>query len=222
MLSSHLINLKEKVHLFAIKSPVTAKPNGKPHLTCNDYLDAKPQLGWSKDLIKGGANSCPFLCTVCRGLPKFPIEIKSCGDTFCFDCIRDLIRSATSGIGYRATVSCPNCSCLFKPEDLEHFETRSRALYRVYTAIDVRCSYRCGFSSSTKSLIEHEMWKCPKRPVNCPNGCFLTLPDSEMEAHIDICGERLVYCNKCRLPKMLSEKKHNCVKALTDTVNRML
>ncbi len=222
MQSSHLINLKEKFHLHTMVKPHVSKFNGQPYLKCNDYLDENSQLGWSKDLIKAGADSCPFLCSVCRGLPKFPIEIKSCGDTFCFDCIRDVIRTAASTTGFRSIASCPNCACIFNSEDLEHFETRSRALYRIYTAIDVSCSYGCGYSSSTKWLPHHEMWKCPKRPVTCPNGCLLTLPDKEMEAHFNICEARLVYCNKCRLPKLISEKKHNCVKAFTDTMNCMV
>ena len=213
-------------HLNAIKHP-ELKPNGKPIFRSVDYQLKNYQQGWSLDLVKGGSNNCPFICSICRGLPKFPLEVKECGCAFCFDCINLAVNRVFKEFPMRDTAPCPNCKTTFCPEKMQLVEEKSRALYRLFTAIDVRCSYGCGATKGTKSLIEHEMYQCPKRPVNCPNGCTLngeelTLPDSDMEAHLECCENRLVNCNKCRIPKPFAEKKHQCVKALSATIERMI
>lgn len=215
------IDFTHKYLMEIIDPPGNTKPNKKPYLKSIDYNEDKQQSGWSLELVKCGKDACPFICSICLGLPKFPVEILSCGDTFCFDCIGALILRNIEEHSIYNSGRCPNCKDLFETKDIQAFEEVSKALYRVYTSIDVSCSYGCGLITSTKSLVKHEMWECRKRPVKCPNGCNKVLPDTEMEAHLDECEHRLVYCNKCKLPKILSEKKHACVKALTDTINRM-
>ena len=219
------LNFREKEYLKSIQ-PSVLKTNGKPILKSIDYHDKNSQSGWALDLVKGGADSCPFICTICQGLPKFPIELKECGDTYCYDCISDFITRAFKICTFRSNIPCPNCKHDFRPEEIELFEAKSRALFRIFTSLNVRCSYGCGLLKGPKTLIEHEMFQCPKRPVNIPNGCSLngtrlTIPDKEMEVHLESCPSRLVYCNKCHLPKQMSEKKHACVKALTDTIKCM-
>ena len=208
---------KLRFHQELLRAP-TLKANGKPLLKCIEYLDSTEQTGWSIDLVKGGQSSCIFICSVCRGLPKYPVELRGCGCVFCYDCINSVIKACS----IHNNIPCPNCKGSFYMEQVQHIEAQSLALYRLFTAIDVRCSYGCGVIKGARSLIEHEMWHCKKRPVTCPNGCALTLPDSEMDVHLDVCDRRLVCCNKCHLPKLLGEKKHACVKALTETIKRML
>ena len=213
------IDYDEKLHLDRIHPPAKPKANGKEWIKSRDYFFGSQQIGWSVDQLKDGKDSSPFICSICLGVPKFPMEVLTCGDSFCFDCIGEYLLRTMKEKSLLAPFYCPNCKEEFEEDDIVYFQNFSKALYRVFTSIDVRCSYGCGLVMSTKSLIKHEMWECTKRPVKCPNNCRQLLPDDEMDGHIGECDHRLVICNKCKQPKLFSEKKHPCVKALTDTIN---
>jgi len=209
----------QKWNIFHLHYPSPFTRNGYLVLKSVDYNDDGEQIGWSKDHIIGGANKCPFICTICQGLPKFPTEIQACGDIFCYDCINLVIKNSTHPIG-KGAAKCPNCSIIFKSAQIASIWQESRALLRVFTAIDVRCDYGCGHVCSTVSMIEHEMWYCRKRPVACPNtGCDLHMADDEMDIHVQQCLHRLEFCKRCNLPKPATESNHDCIKALSGTIN---
>jgi len=209
----------QKWNIFHLHYPSPFTRNGYLVLKSVDYNDDGEQIGWSKDHIIGGANKCPFICTICQGLPKFPTEIQACGDIFCYDCINLVIKNSTHPIG-KGSAKCPNCSIFFKSSQIASIWQESRALLRVFTAIDVRCDYGCGHVCSTVSMIEHEMWYCRKRPVACPNtGCDLHMADDEMDIHVQQCLHRLEFCKRCNLPKPATESNHDCIKALSGTIN---
>ena len=180
-----------KYYLDEINPPDKIKASGKSYLKSIDYYKEKSQVGWAVDLLKGGKDTNPFVCTICLGVPKFPVEVLSCGDIFCYDCIESLVTQHLKEKGIIEPLSCPNCKLSFEPNEIQEFAEVSKALYRIFTSIDISCSYGCGLVTSTKSLIVHEMWECPNRPVKCPNNCNKVLPDSEMEKHIDSCEKRI-------------------------------
>ena len=209
----------QKWNIFHLHYPNPFTRNGHLVLKSLDYNDDGEQIGWSKDHIIGGANSCPFICTICQGLPKFPTEIQACGDIFCYDCIKLVLNKSNEKFG-KGTAKCPNCSIIFKSAQIASIWQESRALLRVFTAIDVRCDYGCGHVCSTVSMIEHEMWYCRKRPVACPNtGCDFHMADDEMDIHVEQCLHRLVFCERCHVPKPVTESNHDCIKALSGTIN---
>lgn len=196
---------------------VMLKPNGFPVLKSTDYKDADTTPGWAKEFIVGGANSCPFICTVCRGLPRYPIELQKCGCCFCEGCVYSILAINPN------QAKCPNCSKIFDGRDIFGFHQLSTCLLRVYKAIDVRCSYECGLVASPPAMLLHESVRCSKRPVVCPHpGCKLTLTDAEMDVHIPLCEHRAIFCKRCRLPMPASQKKHTCIKALSRMLESML
>lgn len=184
-----IFDTQEKYHLLDISPPATPKPSSMPHISSVEYLQDSKQLGWSEDLLKNGKGSCPFICNICLGIPRFPVEIISCGDSFCYDCISEFVRRQI-GVNYLSPLECPKCNYRFELEHVKLFEDSSKALYRVFTSVEVSCSYGCGHVASTEELVVHEMWMCPKRPVTCPKGCTKVLPDDEMELHMGICVHR--------------------------------
>ena len=130
-----------------------------------------------------------------------------------------MIKNSNHPIG-KGSAKCPNCSIIFKSAHIASIYSQSKALHRVFSAIDVRCEYGCGHVCSTVSMIEHEMWNCRKRPVACPNtGCDLHMAEDEMDIHVEQCVHRLVYCKRCHVPKPATEIEHDCVKALSGTID---
>ena len=198
----------------------TPKPNGLPLLKSVDYPCPDQTHGWPRESIVGGFEKCPFICSICLGLPRYPVKLKGCGHSFCLACI-GLI--ADGHRNFMKVFNCPNCQKRFTNCDVHGFKRRSNCLYNVYKALDVRCTYGCGKVGSPPLMLKHECIECSKRPVSCPHpGCKVDLPDAEMEAHLTICEQRAIFCNRCKLPKPVTEKKHKCLKAMKDTINSML
>ena len=196
---------------------VILKPNGLPVLKSIDYKDSDNTPGWAKECIVGGVNRCPFICTICRGFPRYPIELQKCGCCFCEVCIYGVMAAKS------VQAKCPNCNKAFDGRDLFGFHQLSSCLFRVFTSIDVRCSYGCGLVASPPNMLLHESVRCQKRPVACPHpGCDKVLPDCEMDEHIVLCEHRAIFCSRCLLPKPAGVKKHACIKSLSRMLHRML
>ena len=196
------------------------KPNGLPILKSVEFYCPEATRSWPRECIVGGFEKCPFICSICLGLPRYPIELKLCGHCFCEHCINIILDGRRD---FMRSYNCPNCQKNFSHTDVHSFKRRSNCLFNVYKALDVRCSYGCGKVTSPPTMLKHECVECPKRPVSCPHtGCTTQLPDSEMEAHLTSCEHRAIFCNRCKLPKPYKEKKHKCLKAMKDSINSML
>jgi len=194
------------------------KPNGLPILLSND---SECETGFDTSLIVGYNDKCPFICTVCKGFPRYPNELRKCGHVFCYDCISQ-VRSTIDENGHRIPKKCPNCRSVFKTDDIFPFEMTSSALNNIYSSYEIRCPYLCGHVSSPKSMIDHETWTCKLRPVKCTSkDCQIVLPDEQMESHLDNCPKRFVYCNQCQIPMRVNNKEHKCVSPNRETVKCM-
>ena len=122
------------------------KSNGLPILISTD---TECETGFDTSLIVGYNDKCPFICTICKGFPRYPNELITCGHVFCYDCISQ-IRSTIDDNGHRIPKKCPNCRSLFKTRDITPFEMISSALTNIYSSYDIRCPYLCGHVSSPK------------------------------------------------------------------------
>ena len=191
------------------------KTNGFPILRS---VDKECDSGFESNLVVGFHDNCPFICSICKGFPRYPIELSNCGHIFCYDCFSK-IRSALDGNGQGISKKCPNCRKIFSIYEIINFEMTSPALNNIYNSYEIRCLYKCGHISSPKAMIKHETMECKNRPVLCTsNRCHTILTDEQMQIHLDECTKRFVYCKKCRLPKIVNNKEHQCIDTNRDNV----
>ena len=200
------------------------KPNRQTILCSSGFGTTNLEVGYAPEnvVLTVEPESCPFMCKVCKGLPRYPVEIKKCGHLFCSFCIFRVLRERSLHCFTLMTAACPICKKNFSSPDVLEIAKTSLCLYNLYLAIDVRCTYGCAHICSPKAMLEHETWQCRRRPVKCPNsGCNYETPDEDMEHHLDVCPSRLVYCSICRLPKRASES-HECIGALRATIQLLI
>lgn len=205
---------------FRYEEPsIKHKANGKPILRSMDFGLATFEIGYAPENVTTDITNSPFMCSVCFGLPRYPVELKQCGHMFCLLCI---LKAAPPYA--HSTPQCPYCKTECNANlDLIVLGNGSRALQNMYLSFEVRCHYGCGHVSSPQAMLEHETWQCRKRRVGCINdGCSTALPDDQMEQHLEICPRRLIYCNHCMLPRRLHSPKHNCITTCRETLRGML
>ena len=181
------------------------KSNGKP------ILHSKEQnfdIGYNSSLVISNPTAKDFECSICKGLPRYPYILPKCGHVFCYECITNIQTTTQTN----PTLQCPNCEMSFDITEMVALEMTSDSLRNIYASFEVRCPYHCGFVSSPNAMIQHETWKCIKRPVMCTNhGCGLVLPDYEMEIHLEQCSHRYIFCDNCNLPKVINNSGHKCL-----------
>ena len=204
---------------YHLKMPLrNIKKNGIPILKSISFRPSDFPVGWGIDNIVGDFDKCQYICGVCQGLARIPMEISKCGHCFCEYCILEFIKHNKCNMEFRGLL-CPYCKQLFMISSCSHFEKISNILFKSYNKNLVRCIYECGKSYDPERMNQHECWICPNRPVVCPNlNCKIILPDSEMEKHLNVCEHRLNYCKLCRLPKLWNDWNHNCNKEFTITI----
>ncbi len=190
---------------------VSVKPNGKPILKCSEHINGFFDKGYEPD---NAINiNRKFVCTICLNIPRHPIELKNCGHVYCRGCISQ-VKMTNNDEWSTAQKICPLCRTVFTEQHIINFDKGSKTLQKIFNEIVISCSFTCGRHLSIYVLNDHEMWLCPRRPVQCPNnGCGIVLPDQEMEEHLDICPKRYVYCSNCFLPRK-HDQQHDCVKTL--------
>ena len=212
-------SLRIGLQQFKYEEPaITSKPNGKPIMRSMDFGLPKFEIGFAPENVTTDISNSPFRCGVYFGLPRYPIELKQCGHIFCKLCI--LRAAAPYSVGGPQCPYCKRpCNC---SRDVIDFANGSMALQHMYLSFEVRCYYGCGHISTPTAMLEHETWQCPQRRVGCLNdGCSTILPDVQMEAHLDTCPKRFVYCNSCLLPKRFDTAQHNCVNTCSETLRGM-
>ena len=198
------------------------KPNGKPVIRSSEYGAPSFETGFDLCNVVGNPEKCLMQCGVCLCLPRYPVELSHCGHVFCFICAMRTINfqpadSITGG------APCPNCKRLFMVGSIVAFKRDSQALQNIYNGFDIRCVYGCPHVCSPSSMLEHEVWACPERPVACIyKHCRTVLPDKAMEAHLDLCPHRLVYCGGCFLPRKFDGTDHSCVLSSRETIRGTL
>ena len=200
----------------------TNKPNGKPIIRSNDYGNPAFETGFDTANVIGNPDQALMVCGVCLCLPRYPIELRRCGHIFCFMCAMRTL-NFQPGHDLSDGAPCPNCKRQYLAGSIVEFKHTSVALQNIYNGFDVRCGYGCGHVCSPKAMLEHETWVCPKRPVGCIfDRCGALLQDQAMEAHLDVCPKRLIYCNSCFLPRKFDGTDHSCLLSNRETIRGIL
>lgn len=188
-----------------------------PQRLSNNQMN-KPEFesGFSEESLPGGFPSNHYMCSICHGLPRHPVSLDKCGHMFCELCIKEHFRtqarqhSLFSGI---KGAPCPNCKGEYTMMNVVGLDRFQSWPHMLFNAITVKCPYTCGFSGTAYMTDEHQVYTCPKRPIDCPNvGCAFQGPAKDVEEnHFQTCEQMQIYCEKCRLPMLLKDKpKHDC------------
>ena len=203
---------------YADKSQGT-KQTGQPILCTAQFGTSELESGYQPEKVINIDQHTHFICQICKGYPRYPVELRKCGHLYCRFCIFRVLRQHNLHSFTLADAGCPLCKEMFCSADVLDIKKTSVCLYNLYNSTDIRCTYGCTHICSPSAMLEHETWICRRRPVICPNSnCTYQTPDEDMDHHLENCARRIIYCNKCRLPKRASEE-HDCCSALTATIN---
>uniref|UniRef100_A0A1X7SYE8 RING-type domain-containing protein n=1 Tax=Amphimedon queenslandica TaxID=400682 RepID=A0A1X7SYE8_AMPQE len=100
--------------------------------------------------------------------------------------LRDLIRNHADACVFKL-VLCDQCDTRVPVKGLgDHLA--SACVKRMFW-----CQF-CKESGSFEFIQDTHLNKCPERPIECPNGCRITVKRKEIEAHRSVCMHQLVHC----------------------------
>ena len=195
------------------------KQTGQPILCTSQFGTCELESGFAPEKVINIAQHAHFICHICKGFPRYPVELKKCGHIYCRFCIFRVLREQNLRCFAMVNAPCPLCKGEFGSSDVLDIKKTSVCLYNLYNSTDIRCTYGCTRICSPSAMMEHETWVCRRRPVLCPHSnCTYQAPDEDMDQHLEQCPRRIIYCHKCRLPKRASVE-HDCSAALTTTIN---
>ena len=165
-----------------------------------------------------------LICNICMGVPRFPTMLYACGHIFCEGCISNNLKKAPSKNNNPSavrTAACPNCRTKYNRSAIVFFTQFQKLSQNLFKLIVIKCPQDCGFKGTPAVVDEHQVYTCPKRPINCPfKGCnFVGEAHKLTIEHFPSCPSREVYCPKCLLPcQATPDAPHDCVRALQDAL----
>ena len=183
------------------------KPKLPPLIPCVEVGTLEFEMGFSlKDVLPNDVTSM-FQCSICQDLCREPMYLNRCGHVYCSACFVEFTRKTHNND------QCAVCRTPFNANNIVNIALKNVLLERIFKTIMVRCPNNCGFTDNAFDLDQHQVGKCPKRRIQCPNeGCTVVLEASNLENdHYPTCPKHRVYCPYCRLPVLLLElNKHSC------------
>ena len=192
-------------------------PKRLPYFSLNmDVFDC----GFAEEYVTGGLKDDVFACCICKGLPRHPATLETCGHLFCEGCIKRHYMFTKKPMVNYLTVqesACPKCRKPYRFADIATWEQVHLWSQFAYNTKEVTCPFGCGFKGSAQVVDDHQFYICPQRMIQCPNnGCSMVDVAQRLEReHFANCPFLRVYCSGCRLPVLGSERdKHNCMSAV--------
>lgn len=150
-----------------------------------------------------------LLCLICSEVLEDPVECSKCQTNFCKACIDDWSSRKSE---------CPNrCELVL--------QAPHRFLKATLGQLKIKCNHEgCDKVVALEQLTHHEAKVCEFRVINCPNeDCDVKLPAMQFQSHQEECSFRLISCEKCSLQfKIASLPFHDCIKALSDMIRKLL
>ena len=164
-----------------------------------------------------------WTCSICRGIPRKPIMLRTCTHVGCEPCLMEYItaklRSDDESIEQDGT-PCPLCRTPYTDNDLVPYEKWPLLCKAVFEGIKIKCpktiinlEVECNFVGSITEFVNHEQFVCERRWISCPNrGCSFQNIAKTVKEHFDQCNKLSVYCSACRLPvKWYMRESHRCI-----------
>ena len=170
------------------------------------------------------ASQSIYTCPCCCGFPRYPAQLHSCGHIYCYICLMDVLNHTHLSVMRGITAAkCPTCREPFTNASITPFESFTKFEQRLFTSIDVTCSFHCGFVGTFKSTAEHEQKRCRLRILQCPNAPCTEIRSAEdmAKSHFFECQHRLVFCPKCGFATPPPDiEEHDCLQIAIRAVNR--
>ena len=191
-----------------------------------DAFKEELETGFDESHVIGGIKSNWTMCSFCQGLPRHPISSRKCGHLFCEQCFQMYFarnaRPNHDWITYKQT-TCPVCKTMLALTDMEVFDLFTPWAKGIYKAIQVKCPYGCEYIGSAFDVDHHQIYKCPKRVITCPNhGCTTNAQADSMKEHFNTCPMLREYCGQCHLPILKSEmENHECLAHMANIIQSM-
>ena len=177
-----------------------------------------------------------WMCGICHCLPRRPVYIDGCPHLFCEACLMEHFRvsrdpneprDAQEEEEQRYVVPlapCPNCKRDFSKSEICPFEHMDPWVQRAFKERQVKCPFKCGFVGDMVEVDTHQVYTCPRRPLQCPHkDCDVVVEAAVLERdHFPTCPKRRVHCAHCKLAVLASEEDtHDCVKRLQSALTSM-
>ena len=195
-----------------------------PRIPHKDINTVTFETGFDENLLVGALPCDMLICSCCMGVPRFPSMLSGCGHIFCEGCISNTLQKAPghhhNRSGFR-TAPCPNCRTQFDRTNILFFSDFQKLSQNMFAQIVVRCPQECGFNGTPAVVDDHQVYTCPKRPINCPfKGCNLVGEAQMMTLeHFPSCLNRQMYCPKCLLPCQATlDAPHDCILTLQEAL----
>jgi hypothetical protein len=167
-----------------------------------------------------------WVCSLCRGVPRFPIILEACSHCFCLPCIKTHIVIAGRLLEHGNEATCPNCREVYDSRAIIPYDCWQQLGKCAFNSVQVRCpATECEFVGSVAHLLKHEKTKCLQRKVACPGAyCTYIGTVSELEStHIIACEKVMVNCLQCGLPWLYSKRNlHNCQRSLMQALDLVI
>ncbi len=200
-------------------------PKFIPNVAIND-LDY--QSGFDESLCISGPLTNAFLCSLCKGIPRHPVNLENCGHLFCESCIQKhfqiTARHGNLELNFGRSAPCANCREPYKLHSLILFNKFSPWAKQVYQSLSLKCPLTCPFIGNPLEMDEHQSFTCPLRNIKCPNINCSEIMTAELleKEHLRECTHLRIYCYGCKLPVLKSELyTHDCFATLRQALESM-
>ena len=156
--------------------------------------------------------SCGHLfCKECLKDPTCPVCRQSCTsmpDHFNARRIKGLkVGCSNEGCDWKGDlgdVTAHFVTCLYESITCSNKCGKKSVRWRIVHHISLECPFRmvecdyCQWEDKANMLSDH-LTVCPLLPVQCPNGCGLSMPREKLMGHSETCPKRLVKCKYFRV-----------------------
>ena len=193
------------------------------------YNTTEWETSYAEEFVIGiNCSTRHLLCNICLGLPREPVQLTTCGHAFCKPCFQlafdnDHKRAPTLSNSL-PRAKCAVCRKPYKDHNYAPF-ANNQLIQFLYNSLQVKCPFYCGIELPPNEMEEHQVCKCPNRPVRCPNYCcqVRTSYKEMQDTHFPTCSLYRIHCPTCCLPVLESELEgHSCVQMQHIAINKFV
>ena len=147
------------------------------------------QSGWTKELFLDQQKIEDYICSICLGIVRDPVETPCCGHLFCEWCLNRW---------YTQKPSCPCC------RDTTEIVIHPSHWHRRFIAnLQIHCPLECGWDGCISKFERHDRTECPLKSIQC-DSCHDRFLRCDLTKHEGECPNRMMPCPDCQTPTQFS------------------